>query len=244
MSHEADRRFASVLVEVAEPAPVSHPEPCVGVDLGITTLATLSTGETIPGPRAHKALLGRLRRTSRGLSRKRKGSANQTKAQRRLARLHARIASIRRDPTHKATEALARRFARIGVENLNMRGMARNRSLARSVMEGAFGEFRRQLEYKAQRAGALVVVADRFYPSSETCSCCGRQKGVADRRRGAQTRCRVTPTAHREGLCQRGLCQSQTDQCHPHCDRDRSLAAGADHLHDLFTPMAGQPFFT
>ena len=95
------------------------------------------------------------------------------KARRRLARLHARIAAIRRDATHKATTALARRFARIGIEDLNVRGMARNRSLARSVMDGAFGEFRRQLEYKARRTGALVVVADRFYQSSESCFSCG-----------------------------------------------------------------------
>ena len=167
VSREADRWFASVLVEVADPAPLSHPEPCVGVDLGITTLATLSTGETVPGPRAHKALLGRLRRTSRGLSRKRKGSANRAKAKRRLARPHARIAAIRRDATHKATTALARRFARIGIEELNVRGMSRNRSLARSTMDGAFGEFRRQLVYKARMTGALLVVADRWYPSSQ-----------------------------------------------------------------------------
>ncbi len=155
------------------PGPRVASEPRVGVDLGITTLATLSAGETIPGLRAGRALLGRLRRTSRGLSRETKGSADRAKAKRRLARLHARIAAVRRDATHRATAALVRRFARIGVEDLDVRGIGRNHSLARSIVDGGLGESRRQLDHEARRTGALVVVADRSYPSSETCSCCG-----------------------------------------------------------------------
>ena len=168
VSREADRWFASVLVEVADPAPLSHPEPCVGVDLGITTLATLSTGETVPGPRAHKALLGRLRRTSRGLSRKRKGSANRAKAKRRLARLHARIAAIRRDATHNAVTSLARRFARIGIEELERAGDG-GQPLARALDHGrrlrgvpAPARLQGPDDRRAGRGGRPVI-----HPSSE-----------------------------------------------------------------------------
>jgi putative transposase len=156
VSREADRWFASVMVETDDVKPVEQPQEVVGVDLGITTLATLSDGVTIPGPRAHTALLGRLRRTSRSLSRKRKGSANRRKAKAKLARLHSRIAAIRRDATHKATMMLAKTYRRIGIEDLNVRGMARHRRLARSIMDGGFFALRRQLAYKARFYGASV----------------------------------------------------------------------------------------
>ncbi|MDD2728917.1 RNA-guided endonuclease TnpB family protein [Malikia sp.] len=153
----------------------------VGVDLGVSALATLSTGEVIPGPKPHKALLGRLQRLSRGLSRKQKGSANRTKAKSRLAKLHARIANIRSDALHQLTTSLTRRFHTIGIgigigiEDLNVRGMVKNRRLARSITDMGFFELRRQLEYKAVMRGGQVVVADRWYPSSKTCSGCGHR---------------------------------------------------------------------
>jgi putative transposase len=95
------------------------------------------------------------------------GSANRRKAQHKLARLHARIANIRKDATHKATTYLTKTFKRIGIEDLNVRGMVRNRHLARSIMDGNFGEFRRQLEYKARFYGARTVVANRWFPSTD-----------------------------------------------------------------------------
>lgn len=107
------------------------------------------------------------------MSRKAKGSANRRKAKAKLAKLHARIASIRSDALHKLTTDLTRRFHTIGIENLNVRGMMRNRHLARSIADMGFFEFRRQLEYKAAMRGGKVVVADRFYASSKTCSSCG-----------------------------------------------------------------------
>jgi putative transposase len=176
VSREADRWFVSIMVETADVVAVEQPQASVGVDLGIATLATLSDGSTIPGPKAHTALLKRLRRTSRSLSRKRKGSANRRKAKAKLARLHSRIANIRRDATHKATTMLAETYRRIGIEDLNVRGMVKNRRLARSIMDGGFFEFRRQLDYKARFYGATVVVANRWFPSSKTCSCCGSVK--------------------------------------------------------------------
>jgi len=176
VSREADRWFVSIMVETEDIQPVEQPCKAVGVDLGVATLATLSNGDAVAGPKAHTALLKRLRRSSRALSRKRKASANRRKAKARLARLLVRIANIRKDATHKATTMLAKTFRRIGVEDLNVRGMARNRHLARSIMDGGFFEFRRQLEYKARFYGATVVVADRWFPSSKTCSCCGSVK--------------------------------------------------------------------
>ena len=173
VSREADRWYASVLIETDQISSVAHPGGSVGVDLGVATLAVLSTGERIPGPKAYRRRLAALKRRSRALSRTRKGSANRRKAQARLARVHARTANIRRDALHKATTRLAKGWKRIAIEDLNVRGMAANRRLALSVMDGGFHEFRRQLAYKAAMYGSTVVLADRWYPSSKTCSCCG-----------------------------------------------------------------------
>jgi putative transposase len=161
------------MIDTKDVQPVQQPEDVVGVDLGVSALATLSSGEVVIGPKAHTASLKRLRRANKALARKRRGSANFRKAKRRLARIHARVANIRRDATHKLTTRLTKTFRRIGIEDLNVRGMAANRCLARSIMDGGFFEFRRQLEYKARLYGSRVVTAGRFYPSSKTCSCCG-----------------------------------------------------------------------
>ncbi len=194
VSRVADRWFVSITVETTDdsPLPKAENEPqdesqvdgefrrsqnqgAVGVDLGVSALATLSTGEKIAGPKPHKALLARLRRLSRSLSRKQKKSANREKARRKLAKLHARIANIRRDALHKLTSELTRRFHTLGIEDLNVRGMMANRHLARSIADMGFFEFRRQLEYKAAMRGGVVVVADRWYSSSKTCSNCGHK---------------------------------------------------------------------
>jgi len=173
VSKDGNRWFVSLMVDTDDVKPAAQPCAEVGVDLGVSALATLSTGETISGPKAHKAALKRLRRANKALARKRKGSANFRKAKRRLARLHSRIANIRKDATHKLTTRLAKTHTVIGIEDLNVKGMAANRCLSRAVMDGGFFEFRRQLEYKARLYGARVVVADRWFPSSKTCSCCG-----------------------------------------------------------------------
>lgn len=192
ISRVADKWFVSIAVDTqddshlpqAENEPQDENQVCgefrrsqnqgvVGVDLGILALATLSTGEKIAGHKPHKALLGRLRRLSRSLSRKQKGSRNRQKAKVKLARLHARIANIRQDALHKLTSDLTRRFHTIVIEDLNVRGMMANRHLARSVADMGFYEFRRQLGYKAAMRGGIVVVADRWFPSSKTCSVCG-----------------------------------------------------------------------
>ena len=177
VSRVADRWFVSIAVDAEESShlPKAENQGAVGVDLGVSALATLSTGEVIPGPKPHKRLLTRLQRLSRSLWRKQKGSANRKKAKAKLAKLHARIAAIRSDALHQLTTSLARRFHTIGIEDLNVRGMVKNRRLSRSIADMGFFKFRRQLEYKAAMRGGQVVVADRFYPSSKTCSGCGHK---------------------------------------------------------------------
>ena len=174
VSRVADRWFVSITVEVSDSRPPqAENQGAVGVDLGIHALATLSTGEKIPGPKPHKALMQRLRRCSRSLSRKEKGSANRNKARRKLARIHARITNIRSDALHKLTTELTSRFLVIGIEDLHVKGMMSNHCLARSIADMGFFEFRRQLGYKAAMRGDTVVVADRWFASSKLCSDCG-----------------------------------------------------------------------
>lgn len=176
----ADRWFVSITVDTDQDQtlPEAKNQGAVGVELGVSTLATLSTGEAIAGPKAHKALLSRLQRLSRSLSRKVKGSENRKKAKAKLARLHARISNIRSDSLHQLTSDLTSKFSLIDIEDLNVRGMMKNRHLSRAIADMGFFEFRRQLEYKTARRGGIVAVADRWYPSSKTCSCCGHKLTV------------------------------------------------------------------
>lgn len=174
VSRMADRWFVSITVGTEDRRQHRNEnQEAVGVDLGVSALATLSTGEVIQGPKAYSKLVKRLVRLSRSLSRKERGSKNREKARRKLARLHARIANIRQEGLHQLTTSLARRFSIIGIEGLNVRGMLKNRRLSRSIADGAFYEFRRQLEYKSSLYGGTVVVADRWFASSKTCSDCG-----------------------------------------------------------------------
>jgi len=170
----ADRWFVSVSVEVDLPEPVRESQAAVGIDLGVSTAATLSSGEKLPGPKALRAHLERLQRLSRWHSRKKKGSNNRRQSAMRLARLHARISSVRQDWLYQTTTRLAREFAVIGMEDLNVRGMMTNQKLARNMGDIGFHEFRRQLEYKSRLYGADLVTASRWFPSSKICSACGR----------------------------------------------------------------------
>ena len=173
VSRRADRWPVSITVDATEVSLPAEDQGVVGIDLGVSALATLSTGEQWPGPKALRSLLDRLRRLSRSLSRKVKGSRNRDRAKRRLARLHVRIANMRRDALHKLTTSVTRRFHTIGIEDLNVRGMLGNRCLSRAISDMGFHELRRQLSYKTAWRGGQVVVVDRWYPSSKTCSCCG-----------------------------------------------------------------------
>ena len=176
VSRRAGCWYASLTVErepVAKPAPKGG---VVGVDLGVKNLATLSDGTVIPNPRALGASLKTLRKAQQALSRKVKGSVRREKARERVARLHARVADVRADAIHKATTMIARNYSTVCIEDLNVAGMVKNRHLARSMSDAALGEFRRQLEYKTARSGAVLCVVDRWFPSSKTCSNCGAVK--------------------------------------------------------------------
>ena len=168
----ANKWFISIAVEFDHEEAPARENQAVGVDLGIKYLAVLSTGEKYEGPKALKRSLAKLRRLSKSVSRKKKGSANRRKAVAKLAKLHWRISCVRNDYLHKLTTSLVSRFTHIGIEDLNVKGMTANRKLARHIQDQGFGEFRRQLEYKAATTGTKITVADRFYPSSKTCSKC------------------------------------------------------------------------
>jgi len=182
ISRKADKWFVSIQVEMLEPKPIHNTyseNQAVGVDLGVKDLAVLSSGTKIVGAKPHKALLSRLRRLNKAISRKqgaRKGekkSSNFIKSKKKLSRLHARIANIRNDELHKLTTNLTNAFSIIGIEDLNVSGMVKNRKLARAINDVSFFEFRRQLEYKAKIKGGIIVVASRFFPSSKLCCVCG-----------------------------------------------------------------------
>ena len=145
----------------------------VGVDLGINALATLSTGEKVTMPDKLERLDRKNRRLARSVSRKEKDSANRERAKAKLARGQQKVVNLRMDTLHKLTNKLVSEFDVICIENLNVSGMMKNHHLARSVANASFYEFRRQLEYKTAWYGKKLVVADRWYPSSKTCSRCG-----------------------------------------------------------------------
>ncbi|WP_318284344.1 RNA-guided endonuclease TnpB family protein [Brasilonema sennae] len=148
----------------------------VGVDLGIKELATLSTGVTFPNPKAYKKNIQKLKRLSKAHSRKKKGSNNRYKSKIKLAKHHNRVSNIRKDSLHKVTHHLCKNHALVVVDDLNVSGMMSNHKLAQSIADCGFYEFKRQLEYKTKKFGSKLIVADRWYPSSKTCSNCGCKK--------------------------------------------------------------------
>lgn len=182
--------WLSVAIEF-EPEKLSEPNgEAVGIDLGVKSLAVCSDGTIYPNTNRTstvRKLKKRQRRLQRSISRKyetkkKKGeryrkTRNIIKSERKLLRIHHRLANIRQNYRHQITTAIIRRKPRLIVlEDLNVRGMMSNRHLAKAVQEQGFYEFRRQIEYKAAWAGVRVVIADRFYPSSKTCVVCGHVK--------------------------------------------------------------------
>jgi putative transposase len=143
----------------------------VGVDLGLTHLATLSTGERIPNPRHYQRRLRYLRQQQRCLARRQKGSHRREKQRLRVARAHARVREARQYGLHALTTRLVREFDVIAIEDLNVKALARGRG-ARAIQDAAFGELRRQLRYKSEWYGPLLLQVDRWYASSQHCSVC------------------------------------------------------------------------
>ncbi|MZE70077.1 IS607 family element RNA-guided endonuclease TnpB [Streptomyces sp. SID5789] len=188
--HERGRWFVSFQAEVKRDLErVARPDTAVGIDLGVKTLAVMadSTGEirTVPNPGHYDAARKQLRRASRTVSRRqgpdrrtgRKPSKRWEKANAQRNKMHHRVANLREDALHKLTTSVAAEYGTVVVEDLNVAGMLKNRRLARRIADAGFGEIRRLLDYKTrQRHATRLVAANRWYPSSKTCSGCGAVK--------------------------------------------------------------------
>lgn len=175
-SQKAGRWFVSVLMKLnANPFTNKFPssENQVGVDLGIKELAVLSDGTVFPASQPLKKMLKHLAKLQRKLAKKVKGSNRAKKLKARIAEAHYYIACKRNQTLHFVTDYITKTFKNITIENLNVSGMIKNHNLARAISDCGLSEFRRQLEYKANLRGNSLTVADRFFPSSKLCSCCG-----------------------------------------------------------------------
>lgn len=168
----AGRWFVSLLCDdmIRQDAP---PEHAVGIDAGITSLVTLSTGEKICNPRHERSDHARMAKAQRDLARKAKGSNNREKARRKVARVHARITDRRQDFLHKLTTRLVRENQTVVIEDLAVRNLMKNRKMARAISDASWAELRRMLEYKCAWYGRELVAVGRFFPSSKLCGSCG-----------------------------------------------------------------------
>jgi putative transposase len=166
ISKQADKWFISWKIKV-ETSETPKRQEFLGVDLGINHLATLSTGEIFDGVRSYKKYESKLARIQYLNRHKQKGSNNYRKACVKIARLHQKIANIRKDTLHKITTYISKNHAVIGIEDLNVSGMLANGKLSKAISDMGFYELRRQLEYKTQLYGSKVVIVDRFYPSRD-----------------------------------------------------------------------------
>ena len=164
--------FVSIQCEI-ETTPPAPAGPAVGIDLGLKSFAVLSDGREIEPPKHLRKAERRLKRLQRRLSRKKGGSANRRKAAALVARQHEKVANRRADFLHKKSRQLVDEHGHIGIEDLNVAGMVRNHSLAKSISDAGWGEFVRQLEYKGEWYGCEIVKVDRWFPSSRTCGDCG-----------------------------------------------------------------------
>lgn len=185
ISERAGRWFVAAQTE-EEVTPIEVPIelPVIGVDVGIKTLATVSDGRAFENPKSLRRNMRTLKRVQRTVSRRVKGSKNRDRARARLARVHYRISCVRQDATHKATTEITQKPSVIVIESLNVAGMMSNHNLAGAVADANMSEFLRQLRYKSEWSGGRIVEADKWFPSSKTCSCCGwrdENQTLADR---------------------------------------------------------------
>lgn len=173
VSKVADWWYVSIQVEVAKPEPKQFEKKSTGVDVGIKALATLSDGSELENQKPLRSQINQLRKLARSVSRRVKGSNRWWKAKRRLARFHATVANKRADDLHKASRKISSTYAFVGVEDLHIKGMVKNRRLSFAISDVGLGEFIRQIEYKSAAFGGQVVKVGRFYASSKTCNDCG-----------------------------------------------------------------------
>lgn len=176
--------FVAVLVETGHDIPAPHPySDILGIDLGLTHFATMSTGEKLDNPRLFKNSMKKLAKEQRRLARKVKGSKNRQKQRVRVALAHEKVGNQRKDFLHKLSTRIIRENQAIALEDLNVMGMQQNRNLARSIADASWSEFVRQLEYKASWYGKTVIRIGRFEPSSKLCTCgvINRSLSLSDR---------------------------------------------------------------
>ena len=177
ISKRAGKYFAAILIETDDYPPSDiNRQASVGVDFGIKELAVLSTGDKTPAHQKLKANLKKLAHLQRNLAKKVKGSNHRARAKLTIAKLHFRIAKQRHAVLHELSDTLTKNFEVITLEDLNVKGMVKNRKLSRSISDAGFGTLRQMIEYKAKLRNCVVVVANRFFPSSKTCSHCGTIK--------------------------------------------------------------------
>jgi putative transposase len=168
----ADWWFVSIQVEIPDAVPVKKPGAC-GIDVGLNRLATLSTGEGVENQAFLKTALKKLRQANKRLHRRKLGSKNREKARRQVARLHYRTTCLRDDVLHKLTTRLASCYGTVGIEDLNLKGLLKNRRLSRAFSDAALGKLLSLLDAKVERHGGQVIKVGRFFPSSKTCHACG-----------------------------------------------------------------------
>ena len=188
VSANGSKWFVSIQTERAIVRPVHPSTSSVGIDVGISRFATLSDGSHIEPLNTFRKHQQRLARYQRAMSRKTKFSSNWKKAKARVQKIHTRIAHVRKDFLHKTTTTISKHHAIVCIEDLQVRNMSKSAAgssdspgrnvkaksgLNKSILDQGWFEFRRQLDYKAQRRGGQIVVAERWFPSSKTCSCCG-----------------------------------------------------------------------
>jgi putative transposase len=169
---KSGRYFVSILVEEGI-GTLPLIDKAVGIDLGLKSFLITSDGETLPNPKYYARDEKKLAKAQRKQAKKKKGSKNGDKARKKVAKLHARIADTRRDFQQKTSTKLIRENQVICLETLNVKGMLQNHCLAKAISDVGWGEFTRQLEYKAKWYGRTIIKIDRWYPSSKTCSDCG-----------------------------------------------------------------------
>ena len=173
VSRVADKWYISIAVEIQRDLTLQKTGKYVGVDLGVKDIAITSDGCKFANPRWIQKSEKKLKRLQRELARRHRASKRRERTRLRLARQHDRVANQRKDWLHKITTYLVRNNDVIALEDLNVRGMTKNHSLAKAIANASFGEFNRQIEYKAQMYGKQIYRVDRFFPSSKACSNCG-----------------------------------------------------------------------
>ncbi|WP_457626895.1 RNA-guided endonuclease TnpB family protein, partial [Persephonella sp.] len=171
-----DGRYYLNVLTKREIKPLKSTNKTAGVDVGIKEFAIIYDGENtyhIENPKYLQEAEKKLIKLQRQLSRKQKGSKNYEKARQKVAKQHQKIVNQRKDFLHKVSSAITKQYDAIVVESLNIKGMIQNEKLSKQIADVSWYEFMRQLEYKARWYGRQIIKADRFYPSSKTCSVCG-----------------------------------------------------------------------